>query len=183
MVRLAEGLSLPAAELATPPLVASARALPAGTAERLWAEVNKTPGCHLWTGYTKNGYGALSINGRQRYTHRLAYALHVGPIPAGQKVCHSCDVHPCVRVDHLFLGTQAVNLADMRDKGRDSPPPHFFGEEHPLVKLTDAQVAEVYRLCQMRAFPQREIAKMYGVSYASVRQIARGAGRASRVAA
>jgi len=32
--------------------------------------------------------------------------------------CHSCDVANCVNGDHLWEGTQADNLKDMRVKGR-----------------------------------------------------------------
>lgn len=41
-----------------------------------------------------------------------------GPIRDGLYVLHKCDNRLCVRVDHLFLGTQKENLADMRSKGR-----------------------------------------------------------------
>jgi hypothetical protein len=50
--------------------------------------------------------------------HRIAYELECGPVPEGMFVLHRCDNPPCVRVSHLFLGTRADNLADMRAKGR-----------------------------------------------------------------
>lgn len=78
-------------------------------------------GCWLWTANRqKNGYGLFSMNGTPRGAHRIAYELYVGPIPDGLYVCHACDVKRCVRPDHLWLGTQADNLADMVRKGRSA---------------------------------------------------------------
>lgn len=42
----------------------------------------------------------------------------MGPIPAGMKVCHSCDNAACWRPAHLFLGTQRDNMQDAGTKGR-----------------------------------------------------------------
>jgi len=77
-------------------------------------------GCLLWTAVDngENGYGQIWVNGRMRYAHRTAWSMTHGEIPPGMKVLHSCDTPACVNVAHLFLGTQADNLADMRRKGR-----------------------------------------------------------------
>lgn len=78
--------------------------------------VNQTDGCWLWQGSKfANGYGRY---GRCSYAHRFAYELFIGPIPDGLQVCHRCDIKHCVRPEHLFLGTQADNMRDARQKGR-----------------------------------------------------------------
>ena len=72
-------------------------------------------GCWLWVaGRMSNGYGGVMGNG----AHRTSWELYRGAIPEGLSVLHKCDVKICVNPDHLFLGTQADNLADMRGKNR-----------------------------------------------------------------
>jgi hypothetical protein len=81
--------------------------------------VRNENGCLLWTGYReKTGYGAMSVGGRFTKVHRVAWQLANGDIPAGMKVCHSCDVRNCIEPTHLWLGTQADNIRDMYEKGR-----------------------------------------------------------------
>ena len=50
--------------------------------------------------------------------HRLAWELTFGPIPDGLHVLHACDNPPCIRPDHLMLGTQRANMRDAGRKGR-----------------------------------------------------------------
>lgn len=88
--------------------------------ERFWAKVNVTDECWLWTAQiNQNGYGMFSVKGLPVRAHRFAYELLVGPIPDGMVVRHACDVPSCVNPSHLLVGTQADNLRDMRQRGRD----------------------------------------------------------------
>ena len=75
--------------------------------------------CWKWHGaYLSNGYGQLHFRGRCVKAHRVSYELHVGPIPTGLGVRHTCDNPFCVNPAHLLLGTQKQNTADMYDRGR-----------------------------------------------------------------
>lgn len=75
-------------------------------------------GCVLWIRAAVKGYGIKWIRRRMVLVHRLSWSLEHGPIPAGMFVLHRCDIPACFNVEHLFLGTQADNLADMTRKGR-----------------------------------------------------------------
>lgn len=85
-----------------------------------WERVDKTETCWLWMGQRipPNGYGMRRVHHRKMYTHRLAWEMVNGPIPKGMLVMHTCDNPPCVRPDHLVLGTSRQNTQDMLAKGR-----------------------------------------------------------------
>jgi hypothetical protein len=145
--------------------------------ERFWAKVAKSDGCWLWTGARwGNGYGTFAPD---RYhptcAHRYAYELTYGPIPDGHVVMHSCDNPQCVRPDHLSIGTQKDNLADMRAKGR-APVERVVhrGSDHPNSKLTDGQVRAIRRAYASGEITQKQIAATYCVSEALIGFIVNG---------
>lgn len=94
-----------------------------GGATGFWNKVDRSGTCWVWTAARSEfGYGiyALRQDGRTRNdpAHRFSWRLHFGAIPDGLYVCHHCDNPPCVRPDHLFLGTPQANYLDMKRKGR-----------------------------------------------------------------
>lgn len=83
-------------------------------------------GCIEWTGpRLKSGYGRVWSQGKMKRAHRVAYEDEYGPIPEGMSVLHTCDNPPCVRPEHLFIGTQLDNIRDMDRKGRRVNGPSF----------------------------------------------------------
>lgn len=127
---------------------------------RFWRRVVKTDGCWESKSVRKStGYGHIQVrrDDGSFYSdgmHRVSWRMHFGPIPAGMYVLHRCDNRPCVRPDHLFLGTISDNHADMVAKGRH---PHgktsgmygrgdlVQGERNANARLTEAAVLEIRR--------------------------------------
>ena len=93
-----------------------------------------------------------------------------GPIPPGMHCLHRCDTPPCVRPDHLWLGTNAENTADKIAKGRDR---YVYGADNPATKLTAADVIEIRRAHAAGGVTYAEIAERFGVTEANVGCIVR----------
>ena len=149
-------------------MLCSGRPVPKEAIQRLWKSVDKSGRCWLWTGYKKNGYGAMSIFNHPEYTHQISWGIHKGKIPIGLFVLHSCDVRACVRPSHLFLGTRLDNIRDMREKGRGSNPPVISGEDHPKATISDLKILEIRKRWSTGRYQQRELAKIYKVSQSTI---------------
>lgn len=138
---------------------------------RFWASTDKRgpDECWNWIAYTKGGYGAIRVGGRQKSAHRVSWELHNGSIGKGLWVLHRCDNPRCVNPAHLFLGTQVDNMRDMAAKARNKPP-RLHGTRNPMAKLTDEQ-CEAIRTAEGT---QDEIAARFGTSQSHVSSIRSG---------
>lgn len=138
---------------------------------RLWTKVNRSGGddaCHPFMGSRNaDGYGHIGVGGGKiDTTHRVAYRLCVGPLAPGARVLHKCDNPPCCNPRHLFLGTQAANVADMIAKGRHVAPK---GAASGNAKLNDEQVRAIRSSPGVATLKGRHsLAVRYGVSFSTI---------------
>jgi hypothetical protein len=131
-----------------------------------------------WRGTrSRKGYGKVWVNDRNIDAHRHAWSITEnddgtglnGPVPARMHVLHRCDNPPCVRGDHLFLGTHADNMQDMSRKKRRS----WAGVSNPNCRLSDEQLAEI----RARYIPRKngtQLAREFGCGLSTIQNIVSG---------
>lgn len=175
---------------------------------RFWRKVNKNISnvfyngerCWEWEGARDPRYGLVRVGNNTEKAHRVAWVIANGEIPDNLHVLHHCDNPPCVRVSHLFLGTQKDNAQDREMKGRGvysfgeknghythpekTPrgdksgsrlhPEKYRGENGGLAKLTWEQVREIrrrYRWLGIGGDSTHTLAKEFGVSKSGIHAI------------
>lgn len=112
----------------------------------------------------KHGYGKFKLNDKMVKAHRFAWELVNGPIPEGMVIRHNCDNPGCVNSTHLEIGTQADNVKDMVNRGRQSRPK---GTLNSMVKKTESDIIAI----RSAIGTQTAIAKKYGISQRQVSNI------------
>lgn len=151
-----------------------------GKADLFWSRVGKgdpdacwpwLAACDIW------GYGFLNVKPTVIKSHRIAWILTHTMISSEEYVLHRCDNPPCCNPNHLFLGDNDINVADMVAKGRQSkgdknsaaviaghqaarkrdPITYYQGRR---AKLNEDQV----RLIREISSPTKEVAAQFGVS-------------------
>lgn len=137
--------------------------------ERFMAKVDQSADCWIWTARkTPQGYGRFSLHGDNKLAHRVAFELFKGPI-GGLHVLHRCDNPSCVNPGHLFLGTNADNVADKISKGRE---PSHVGERNNRSKLKETDVLAI-REDAGNGVSQYLLAKRYSVTQTQISSIVR----------
>lgn len=146
-----------------------------GIEARFWRNVRRTDYCWEWTASTdRGGYGSISENNKSRGAHQVSWEIHFGPIPDGMFVLHKCDNPPCVRPDHLFLGTSKDNAQDRQQKGRwkggVTSETAARGESNAKCKLTAAIVIRI-RLRHASGDSPTDMALEYDVNRSTIHAI------------
>ena len=92
------------------------------------------------------GYGYLSFKGEMFYAHRVALELKLGRKLVTGEVCrHRCHNPSCVNPDHLEPGTQADNVRDMIESGRQGNLTH--NKDEKILRAKEMREAGlIYRL-------------------------------------
>ena len=148
-----------------PPGVYARKPRPA--APRFWSKVDKSGGpdaCWPWlAGKNDEGYGTFYLDGRTHRAHRVAYRWANGPVPDGFVLDHLCRMPSCVNPAHLFEGTQAENLRDRDQKGRN-----VRGERVASAVLTPADVHEIRA---SRGESQSSLARRFGVVHSTIHKV------------
>jgi hypothetical protein len=113
-------------------------------------------------------YGSMYVHGVKVLAHRLSYALHIGPIPRGQMVCHKCDTPSCVNPDHLFAGTARDNTLDAIAKGRMKLVCNKKSKGRP-TRFSRELIAEVR--ANKDGLTERQLCQKYGISKGAIHRM------------
>lgn len=141
-------------------------------------ELGAPSGCWLWSGAQQGttGYGKVRAGGKLRRAHREAFAAHNGLGSTENIVVrHTCDTPLCVNPAHLLSGTQADNVRDKVERGRQRGAK---GEAHGHSKLTEADIRAIRAAYVYRSKEHNlcALAQQFGVSHFAIHQIVRRKG-------
>jgi hypothetical protein len=157
-----------------------------GFSARFWSKVDikDDVSCWNWMGGLKDtGYGNFWYNGKVKRSHIVSWILTYGNIPytENEKFCsrlcvlHKCDNRKCCNPNHLFLGTQAENMDDMRRKGRAMSTQLASkirrGEGNWAHKITWEQSDEIRVLYKSGNYKKTELARMFSICKQQIAEI------------
>lgn len=143
-----------------------------------WASVGSESECwpYRLRNFVSSGngsciYGRVYFGHKKRVrAHRAAYEAAFGEIPVGACVCHRCDNPLCCNPAHLFVGSQAENVADKMAKKRHRA---LAGDMNPNRKL-DSRKVSLIRARISAGESVSSIASSYGVSAGAIHHIRKG---------
>ena len=116
--------------------------------------------CWPWTsGLNKDGRPYFTYQGKKYLAYRVTYDL-MHEEPLGTRLArHTCDNEQCCNPYHIVPGDHQENMNDMKQRERHGLPHHTVRAIRKLLSV---------------GRPQNEIAKLYGLSEATISKIKSG---------
>jgi hypothetical protein len=112
-------------------------------------------------------YAKFFDEGKQISAHRyVCIKAHGEPTPDRNFAAHSCGQSWCVNPQHIRWATPRENTDDKSAHGT-----LIAGEQNYNAKL---KAADVIKIREMRDKPAKEIAPLFGVHAATIRDVLRG---------
>lgn len=156
--------------------------------EAFWAKMDRSGGsdsCWEWKAWSSRIKRGNTIDVRPYVTfnkeyvlaYRVAWFLTIGEWPPFTIcLCHKCDNGNCCNPKHMFLGTDADNIRDMWNKGRQQRYTGFAtGDKHHMAMLTNQKAREIMDEWRSGRWKTRKaLAAHYGVPKDTVNNIVKG---------
>jgi len=122
---------------------------------------------HIWFGYLRVG---LMLNAKQIFkpVHSLVLETFIGPRPEKHQCNHKDGNKQNNHISNLEWVTPSLNQKHAYDLGLREK---LKGEKNGRAKLTLNEARLVRSIAKSRLIPQREIAKMFGISPVTVSAI------------
>lgn len=108
--------------------------------------------CWIWHGAKSgDGYGLMSVRGKQIPAHRFSFEVYRGPIPDGFHVHHLCEVVNCVNPWHLKDVSPSSHVKDFTPNSITSinSAKQFCLRGHPLVAENLRTRHDGHRSCKV----------------------------------
>lgn len=122
--------------------------------------------CWQWQGCIEHGYGTYG-KGKYQRAHQISLMLTEPRKDTDPPLAlHDCDNPPCCNPNHLYWGTDADNVRDKKDRGRQ----HIAsGTKNGHAKLNDSKVLRIRTICAQPNRPTyREVASIFGISIPTI---------------
>lgn len=139
--------------------VSAIEGMTAADVAAFWGRVDTSGPCWPWQPSKGNQYGTVTIQGRSRMAHRIAYELVKGPIPKGKLLRHLCNYKACVNPDHLIPGSDTENARDrlLAERGAGYVARRDRKQQQQRERDAAQRQAEEARRQQLAAETRREL--------------------------
>jgi len=142
-----------------------------------WGIYKRTlPSVVLKAGAAKYGHLAIVLrkNGKSitKSVHQIVALTFIGECPEGMEVHHRNHIPGDNRPSNLEYVTHLKNMQEAWKAGRFNEN-RLMGENHPSTPLTEGDVINIRSLYADGKYSQRQLGKIYGVTYQSIGSIVR----------